>query len=184
MLIRHADPTDDAAACAAIYGPSVTDGVASLEEQAPDEREMASRIERTSACYPWLVAELDGEVAGYAYGSEHRVRACYRWAADVTVYVSPAHQRRGLGRALYEALLSLLTRQGVYMACAGITLPNDASVALHEAVGFRPVGVYRAIGFKHGSWRDVGWWQVELNAPVAGQAPAELGPPARLPGSG
>jgi phosphinothricin acetyltransferase len=181
VLIRHADPAGDAAACAAIYAPSVTDGVASLEEQAPDEREMASRIQRISARYPWLVGELDGEVAGYAYGSEHRARTSYRWATDVTVYVSPAHQRRGLGRALYQTLLPLLARQGLYRACAGITLPNDASVGLHEAVGFELIGVYRAIGFKHGSWRDVGWWQAELNPPVAGRPPAEVGPPARLP---
>jgi L-amino acid N-acyltransferase YncA len=184
VLVRHADPAGDAAACAAIYAPSVTDGVASLEEHAPGEPEMARRIERISSRYPWLVAELDGELAGYAYASEHRARASYRWAADVTVYVSPVHHRRGVGRALYGALLPLLARQGLYVACAGITLPNDASVGLHEALGFELVGVYRAIGFKHGSWRDVGWWQAELTPAVAGRPPAELGPPARLPGNG
>jgi phosphinothricin acetyltransferase len=181
VLIRHADPASDAAACSAIYAPSVTDGVASLEETAPDEREMAARIEGISARYPWLVAELDGVVAGYAYGSEHRARASYRWATDVTVYVAPAHQRRGLGRALYGALLPLLARQGLYVACAGITLPNDASVALHRALGFELVGVYRGIGFKQGAWRDVAWWQAQLNPAVAGDSPAEVGPPARLP---
>ena len=118
---------------------------------------MAARIERYSARHPWLVAELDGEVVGYAYASEHRSRAAYRWAADTTVYVSAKHHRQGVGRALYGALLPLLVRQGMYVACAGITLPNQASVALHERFGFEPVGVYRGIGFKHGRWRDGGW---------------------------
>jgi phosphinothricin acetyltransferase len=183
VLIRDADPGLDAAACAAIYAPSVIDGVASLEERAPDAGEMAERIQRTSGRYPWLLAELDGAVAGYAYASEHRARASYRWATDVTVYVARSHHRRGVGRALYETLLPLLARQGYYVACAGITLPNDASVGLHEALGFTLIGVYRNIGFKHGAWRDVAWWQAELSPPVPGQAPAEVGPPARLPGA-
>ena len=140
MLIRHADPSRDAAACAALYAPYVIDGVASLEERAPDPHELAARIEQISARYPWLVAEIDGEVVGYAYASQHRVRAAYRWAADMTVYISGAYHRRGVGRALYAALLQLLARQGVYVACAGITLPNAASVGLHESLGFVPVG--------------------------------------------
>jgi phosphinothricin acetyltransferase len=179
MLIRHADPGRDAAACAAIYGPFVRDTVASLEEVAPDERELAERIKRISLTHPWLVAEVDGAVAGFAYASEHRQRASYRWAADVAVYLDPAYHRRGIGRALYDQLLKLLVRQGLRIACAGITLPNDASVALHEAFGFQPIGVYRRIGWKAGAWRDVGWWQLELVAPGAGP-PAEPGPPARL----
>ena len=128
MLIRHADPARDAAACAAIYGPFVADTPVSLEEMVPSEAEIAARIERISAAYPWLVAEQDGHAVGFAYGSAHRERAAYRWAADVTVYVSPTAQRRGVGTALYEQLLSDLARQGVHVACAGITLPNEASV--------------------------------------------------------
>jgi L-amino acid N-acyltransferase YncA len=127
-----------------------------------------------------LVAELDGEVVGYAYASEHRSRAAYRWAADTTVYVSGEHHRQGVGRALYGALLPLLVRQGMYVACAGITLPNQASVALHERFGFEPLGVYRGIGFKHGTWHDVGWWTAQLREPTPGETPAEPGPPARL----
>lgn len=139
---------------------------------------MRRRIDDISARYPWLVAEADGGVAGYAYASPHRTRAAYRWVADVTVYVERGHQRHGLGRALYGALLELLGRQGVQVACAGITLPNEASVRLHEALGFEPVGVYRRIGWKAGAWHDVGWWQRELIA--ARERPAEVGPPARL----
>jgi L-amino acid N-acyltransferase YncA len=162
MLIRPADAAWDAAACAAIYAPSVTHGVASLEEVAPDAAELSRRISAVTAAYPWLVAELDAVVAGYAYASQHRTRASYRWSADVTVYVSDAHHRRGVGRALYAELFERLAQQGYHQACAGITLPNNASVGLHESLGFRPVGVYRQIAFKFGSWRDVGWWQKTL----------------------
>ncbi len=180
MLIRHADPAADAADCACVYQPAVQDGVASLEETAPSATEMRTRIESVSNCYPWVVAELDGELAGYAYATQHRARAAYRWAADTSVYVSPAHQRRGVGRALYGALLPLLVRQGFYIACAGITLPNDASVGLHESFGYVPVGSYERIGFKFGRWWPVGWWQLQLREQADGPAPAEPGPPARL----
>jgi phosphinothricin acetyltransferase len=179
MLIRHADPTRDAAACAAIYAPYVTDTVISLEEDPPDEREFSGRIERMCRTHPWLLAELEGKVVGFAYGSEHRARAAYRWAADVTVYLDSAYHRRGIGRALYEALFGLLARQGFHVVCAGITLPNEASVGLHEALGFTPVGVYRRIGWKFGAWRDVGWWQLDL-VPAGPDAPAEVGPALRV----
>lgn len=181
-LIRHADPDRDAAACAEIYGPFVRDTVISLEERAPGERELAERISRISLTHPWLVAEVDGAVVGFAYASEHRQRASYRWAADVAVYLDPACHGRGIGRSLYGALLPLLERQGIQVVCAGITLPNDASVALHEACGFQPIGVYRRIGWKAGSWHDVGWWQLEL-APPTESPPSEPGPPARLGGA-
>lgn len=179
MVIRHADPARDGPACAAIYAPFVTDSYVSFEEQPPGGEEFARRIERGSRSYPWLVAEEDGPVIGYAYACAHRERAAYRWAADVAAYVDERARRRGVGRSLYVTLLALLAQQGVQTVCAGVALPNDASVGLHEAVGFRPVGVYRRIGFKHGAWRDVGWWQLELVAP-SDRAPTELGPPARL----
>jgi phosphinothricin acetyltransferase len=174
MEIRDAVPSRDAAACAAIYAPYVTATVISLEEVAPTEQEIAARIAKYEGTHAWLVADDDGETVGFAYGSPHRERASYRWAADVSVYVAPSAQRRGAGKALYTALLHRLNQRGVYQACAGITLPNDASVALHEALGFVPVGIYRNIGFKLGAWRDVGWWQLELRRPD--RAPAELGP--------
>ena len=179
MLIRDAQPSDGAA-CAAVYAPYVVDGVASLEERAPDAGEMASRIKQTSAGYPWLVAEIEGEVIGYAYASQHHARAAYRWTADTTVYVAGAHRRRGGGRALYGALLPLIARQGYYVACAGITLPNEASVALHQSFGFEPVGIYDGVGFKHGAWWSVGWWQTRLRDQTRGETPAEPGPPLRL----
>jgi L-amino acid N-acyltransferase YncA len=170
-VIRLGDPERDGAACAAIYAPYVLESAVSFEEAAPDAEAMAARIARVAATHAWLVAEEDGVVAGYAYASQHRERAAYRWACDVAVYVDPAHRRRGVGRALYAALFERLRAQRFHVACAGITLPNRASVRLHEALGFEPVGVYRAIGFKAGAWRDVGWWQLRLRPPGEGAAP-------------
>jgi L-amino acid N-acyltransferase YncA len=173
MLIRPVDAARDAAACAAIYAPSVTDGVASLEEVAPDAAELGRRIAAVTVRHPWLIAELDGVIAGYAYASQHHARASYRWSTDVTVYVSGAHHRRGIARALYGRLLELVTQQGYYEVCAGITLPNDASVSLHESLGFRPIGIYRDIAFKFGVWRDVGWWQQTLRPHEPDTPPSE-----------
>jgi L-amino acid N-acyltransferase YncA len=162
MLILDADSQRDAEACAAIYAPYVRDTPISLEASAPTAEEIATRIETTTKTHPWVVAHEGDALIGYAYATRHRERACYRWAADVTVYVSPHSQRRGVGRALYQTLFDALADQGFRMACAGITLPNQASVGLHEALGFKPVGVYRNIGWKFGAWHDVGWWQLEL----------------------
>jgi L-amino acid N-acyltransferase YncA len=120
---------------------------------------MARRIGDYGASHAWLVAEIGGVVAGYAYGSPHRTRAAYASSCDVAVYVDPAHARQGLGRALYSKLLPRLASKGFHAAFAGIALPNDASIALHEAMGFTPVGIYREVGWKLGGWRDVGWWQ-------------------------
>lgn len=183
MLIRHADPARDGAACAAVYAPSVSDGVSSFEERAPSASEMGQRISEVARRWPWLVAEVDGTVAGYAYAAQHHARPAYRWTTDVTVYIDAAHHRRGIGRALYGALFPLLQEQGLYEACAGITLPNPGSVGLHESLGFTPVGIYRNVGFKFGQWWDVGWWQMTLRPHGAGLPPAEPGPPGRLPGS-
>jgi phosphinothricin acetyltransferase len=176
LIVRDADPDHDAAACAAIYAPHVEASAISFEDRAPSSEELAERIARTSATHPWLVLERDGEIVGYAYSCPHRSRAAYRWAVDVAVYVAAEHRGRGYGRALYEALLERLRRQRFRVACAGITLPNEASVSLHEGLGFIPVGVYRRIGWKAGAWRDVGWWQLEL-APPGDERPAEPLPP-------
>ena len=155
--MRPAGPAD-AAACAAIYAPFVRNTCISFELEPPDEAEMARRIAAFSTSHAWLVAEVSGAVAGYAYGSPHRERAAYASSCDVAVYVDPAHARQGIGRTLYAALLPILAAK-FHAAFAGIALPNDASIALHEAMGFAPVGVYREVGWKMGGWRDVGWWQ-------------------------
>jgi L-amino acid N-acyltransferase YncA len=182
MTIRPADPVRDAAACAAIYAPFVRGSAVSFEEAVPGADAFAARIARLSATHPWLVEERDGRVAGFAYGSPHRERAAYRWAADVSVYVAPVQHGRGIGRALYEALFALLREQRIHVACAGITLPNEASVGLHESLGFELVGIYRGIGWKAGAWRDVGWWQLRLFPPLDDDPPLEPLPP-RSPGA-
>jgi L-amino acid N-acyltransferase YncA len=172
-VIRDADPERDAAACAAIYRPYVEDTAISFESVPPSVAEFAERIATTSERYPWLVDEDDdGAVAGYAYASPHNPRAAYRWAVDVAVYVDGSRHRRGTGRRLYEALFERLRGLGYRVACAGVTLPNDASVGLHESLGFEPVGTYRRVGWKAGEWHDVGWWQLEL-LPAGEDPPSE-----------
>lgn len=158
MLVRAA-LADDAGRCAEIYAPFVTDGWVSFELTPPDATEMASRIAAYGGSHAWLVAEHGGQVLGYAYGSPHRTREAYATSCDVAVYVDPAFARQGLGRALYETLLPQLRDRGFHAAFAGIALPNPGSIALHEAMGFEALGVYREVGWKLGGWRDVGWWQ-------------------------
>jgi phosphinothricin acetyltransferase len=153
---------DDATAVAAIYGPFCESTAVSFEYVAPSIEEIASRIQTTTDQFPWLVLDDNGVVTGYAYASRHRERAAYRWAVDVAVYVSPIHHRRGVGRALYSTLFQLLRSQGYFKAFAGITLPNGASTGLHEAMGFTVLGLYRGVGYKHGAWHDVAWYQMAL----------------------
>lgn len=180
MNIRPADPARDAAGCTAIYGPFVRDTAVSFEERPPSAEEFAQRIEHLTKTHPWLVADDGGRVAGFAYGCPHRERAAYRWAAEVTVYVDPARHQRGVGRSLYRRLFEILKGQGLYVLCAGVTLPNPASVALHESLGFAPVGVYRGIGYKLGRWHDVGWWQLALRDDTT-DTPAEPRSPHATP---
>lgn len=158
LRIRDAD-TADGAALAAIYAPFVTDSWVSFETQPPDSAEMAARIASYGSSHGWVVAELDGAIAGYAYASRHRTRAAYATSADIAIYVAPGAQGQGLGRALYAALFERLRSRSIHAVFAGIALPNPASIALHEAMGMVPVGIYREVGWKLGGWRDVGWWQ-------------------------
>jgi phosphinothricin acetyltransferase len=162
VTIRRATP-HDAVGVATIYAPIVRDTAISFEIDPPGAGELARRIETVGAAAPWLVCELAGRLLGYAYAGSHRVRPAYRWSVDVSVYVHPDHQRRGVGAALYTALLGTLETQGFHRAYAGITLPNAASVALHEGLGFRALGVYREVGYKCGAWHDVGWWERALS---------------------
>jgi L-amino acid N-acyltransferase YncA len=159
---------EDAPRIAAIYAPIVSDTVISFETQPPSAAAMADRIAATLPSHPWLVATLAGAVVGYAYASQHQPRAAYRWSVNVTAYVAVSQRGKGVGRRLYGALIGILRAQGFRSAFAGIALPNDASVGLHEAVGFTPLGIYRDVGFKLGAWRDVGWWRLCL---AGGDAP-------------
>lgn len=152
----------DAAAIAAIYRPAVESTAISFETEPPDELQMRRRIGETLQTHPWLVCERDEAVAGFAYASRHRVRSAYRWSVDTAVYMDATHRRRGVAHGMYVSLFAILAAQGFVNAYAGIALPNAASVALHERVGFTPIGVYRNVGYKLGAWHDVGWWERAL----------------------
>jgi phosphinothricin acetyltransferase len=170
MLVREATD-EDAARCAAIYAPYVTETAISFETEPPSEDEMRERIAVARATHAWLVLEDGGRLTGYAYGSAFHRRAAYRWACEVSVYLEmgpPPLRRRGGGRMLYGELLPRLAARGYRVAIAGMALPNDASVGLHRALGFEVVGTYRRIGWKHGRWHDVMWMQKELENPSSG----------------
>ena len=174
MVIRLATG-HDAAAVAEIYRPAVASTVISFEVDPPGEPEMQRRIEETLIDFPWLVCEDRGRLIGYAYATRHGVRAAYQWSVDTSVYVHSDFHSLGVGRGLYTSLFRVLSAQGFINAYAGITLPNPRSVGLHEAIGFRPVGVYRKVGYKLSEWHDVGWWQLLLQPrPATPPAPLNL----------
>jgi L-amino acid N-acyltransferase YncA len=177
-MIRLATPRD-ARACLDIYGPVVAETAISFENEVPSVEEMERRIATTLEKFPWLVDETPAGVDGYAYGGAHRYRYGYQWTAEVSVYIAPSARGQGVGRRLYTALFELLRQQGYVNLVAGIALPNEASVGLHEAMGFQPIGRYRQIGFKLGRWVDVGWWQLQLREP-----PEEPEPPRALAEAG
>ena len=153
---------EDATAIAEIYAFYVRDSAITFEIEPPDATAMRGRIETVTARYPWLVAERDGTLFGYAYADVYRSRPAYRWAVETTVYVAHSHGRRGIGRALYEQLLEELTGLGFVTALGVVTLPNPASAALHESLGFVHAGTQAGVGYKLGRWHDIGMWQRDL----------------------
>jgi len=161
VTIRDATEAD-APALLAIYRPFVTHTAVSFELEPPAPEEFAQRIVNAQSRWAWLVAEVDGTIAGYAYGSSFRQRAAYQWSVETSAYVDLGFHGRGVGRALYERLIEVLVAKGYCTAYAGITLPNEASVRFHQALGFTPVGVFRRAGRKFGAWHDVSWWQRTL----------------------
>lgn len=160
-MIRDARQSD-AAAVAAIFRPVAEGTAISFASAAPSAEDFRAKIADTLPKLPWLVDERQGKVLGYAYASPHRALGAYRWCVELSVYVAGEARGRGVGRGLYVELIALLRRQGYQNAYAGITLPNDASVALHESLGFRRFAVYPSIGWKLGRWHDVGWWSLAL----------------------
>lgn len=157
-VVRDAT-VDDATSCASIYAPYVTGTPVTFETDPPGREEMAKRIAAALATHAWVVLSDGGRVVGYAYAGAHKSRAAYRWSCEVSVYVEMGRRRTGAGRTLYRVLFERLERRGYRMAVAGMTLPNEASVGLHRAMGFEPVGTYRRIGWKLGAWHDVAWAQ-------------------------
>jgi len=174
IAIRPAEPRD-AGEIAAIYAPHVEKGVVSFETEVPGAETIRARMESSAGLYPWIVAtsgvDEGEEVLGYAYAARFREREAYRFVVETTIYMAPAAQRQGAGRLLYEALIDTLRAQKFTQAIGVIALPNDASIRIHEAVGFRRAGVFREVGYKHGRWIDVGYWQCQLAH--AGAEPAE-----------
>ena len=164
----------DAAQCAAIYGPYVNATAVSFEMEAPSAEAVAGRIENTLQRFPWLVCDAGGDVLGYAYAGPHRQRAAFQWAVEVSVYVEDGSHRRGVGRALYTSLFACLRVLGYFKAYAVIALPNDASVGLHEAVGFQHVGTFDDVGYKLGRWHPVGYWELSLQPPSPPRDPTPL----------
>jgi L-amino acid N-acyltransferase YncA len=165
----------DAPTIQAIYAPIVRESATSFELDPPTVPEMEQRIAKTLIRWPWLVCVQDDVPVGYAYASQHRERAAYQWATDVSVYIHAQWRGQGIARALYQALFTVLRAQGYCQVFAGIALPNPGSVALHEALGMRPLGIYRQVGYKLGAWHDVGWWQGTLQPlPASPQPPQPI----------
>lgn len=154
--------TSDAGAMLEIYSPHVLDSAVSFETTVPTMREFEERIRDTLVKFPWLVCKIDGELVGYAYASAHRTRCAYDWSVEASVYVDSTRHRLGIASSLYSTLFQVLRKQGIINVYCGITLPNPASVAFHESIGFSKIGVYEKIGYKLGKWHDVGWWQLRL----------------------
>ncbi|HEY0280537.1 MAG TPA: GNAT family N-acetyltransferase [Solirubrobacterales bacterium] len=181
ITIRPASAERDAAACAAIYAPSVESTPISFETVPPDAAEFARRIAKYAATHQFLVAEEGGgsdgrKVLGYAYACRWAERAAYDWSVETSIYVAAGQQGKGVGRALYAELFERLRAQGFRIAVAGITLPNPASIGLHESMGFEPIGSLRNIGWKEGGWRDVGFLQLSLR-PLGDGPPDPPAPP-------
>jgi L-amino acid N-acyltransferase YncA len=164
-LVGIRDAIDaDAAACAAIYRPYVCEGAISFETEPPTAQEMDDRIGKAQRTHAWLVAEVEGQVVGYAYAHPFASRAAYRWSCETSIYIDADHHGVGVGRALYEALFAQLMKRGYRNAFAGMTLPNEASTRLHLGAGFEQAGIYRHVGWKNNAWHDVAWFQKTLGS--------------------
>ena len=161
MEIRPCRASDCPAMCD-IYNYYIENTVISFEEATLSVGEFEERVAACTANYPWLVCVTDAGVAGYAYASRWQQRSAYRLCAETTVYLKPGETGRGYGRALYQALLPLMRKQGLLVAIAGIALPNEPSVRMHERLGFNKVAHYPGVGWKFGRRVDVGYWQNNL----------------------
>lgn len=160
-MIRPATPTDGAA-IAAIYNPYIRDTTITFEEELVSAEEIAGRITKVTADFPWLVWEEAGEVIGYAYAGTWRTRHAYRFAVETAIYLAAGQQGTGRGTLLYQALLAELRQRGFHLVLGCLALPNEPSIRLHEKLGFKKVGHMREAGWKFGAWVDVGFWELVL----------------------
>ena len=166
VVIRDVSATD-ANQIADIYNHYVANSVITFEETAVSAAGMATRIaEIQGHGLPWLVAELDGRLAGYSYASRWKTRSAYRHSVETTIYLAPGFEGAGIGKVLYSALFPILREAGIHAVIGGAALPNPASEALHERLGFERVATFRQVGFKHGRWVDVAYWQLILQDPA------------------
>ena len=166
--------TNDAKSILNIYSPSILNTAISFETEIPSVEEMQSRIKKCLEKFPWIVCVIDGKIAGYVYASKHRDRDAYQWTCECSVYIHNDFKGKRIGKNLYDCLFGILKLQGLRNVYAGITLPNDASVKLHERCGFEHFVTYKNVGYKFYSWHDVGWWKLQLND-------YDLQPPPPLP---
>lgn len=162
MIIRSAT-LKDASSVLAIYRPYIEGSVVSFEYEAPSVSEIEKRISHVMAKYPWIVAEEDGEVIGYAYASEFRTREAYQWKCEVSVYVTDQAKGKGVAKALYDDLLDTLKRMGMVSAIAGMTVPNPETERFHKKYGFKKIAEYPKVGFKNGAWHNVAFAELQLN---------------------
>jgi L-amino acid N-acyltransferase YncA len=177
-MIRLAKPAD-AAGILEIYAPYIRNTSLTFEGEVPSEKAFAERIQNYLFHWPWLICEIDGQIAGYAYGSKYRERAGYQWCVECSVYIHDDHHSKGIAKKLYAVLFALLKKQGYCNVYAVINLPNDKSVRLHESCGFKWFANYDNVGYKLGKWKTVGWWQLTINEYTDEPAPplkfSELG---------
>jgi L-amino acid N-acyltransferase YncA len=159
----RASTENDAESVARIYNHYVEHSIVTFEEEGISADGMAERIRETASdSLPWLVAEQQGQIAGYAYASKWKGRCAYRYSVESTVYLDPAFTGRGIGTGLYTELLGILKRNSMHVVIGGISLPNPASVAMHERLGFIKVAHFKEVGFKFNRWIDVGYWQLSF----------------------
>jgi phosphinothricin acetyltransferase len=153
----------DAAGILEIYGPFIRNTSITFETELPTVEQFGERITHYLESWPWLVCEIGGKIAGYAYGSQYRERKGYQWCVECSVYIHEDHRNKGIARSLYKKLFAILEKQGFRNVYAVINTPNDRSVEFHESCGFRFFAMYENVGWKMGQWKNVGWWRLILN---------------------
>ena len=179
VRIRFADPERDASRILAVYAPYIGRTAITFETEVPDGTAFAARVAGIAREFPYLLLEIDGELAGYAYAHRQAERAAYQWNAELSVYLDRSRTGQGLGRRLYTALMEMLRLQGIHTVYALVTVPNEKSEGLHGSMGFRHMGTQRSTGYKDGAWRDVAWFEKQI-APYDPD-PAPLAPIGQVP---
>lgn len=172
-IIRKATESDAEAVCS-IYNHYVRSSIATFETTEVTQEKMRDRMKKFMR-WGFFIYESGGTILGYAYGGPHLEREAYRWSCNASVYVDPSAQRKGIGHALYSELFPLLKSRGLKNVYGGISLPNAASISLHEKMGLKQISTYKNVGYKLGAWHDVGWWHLQLGEYEKNPAEPRLG---------